>query len=126
MTTLAEILVSILLVAGGFFGFVGSFGLIKLDETMKRLHSPTKSATLGVGAVLLASMLYNISILGIWSWHELLITLFVTLTAPLTGYFIAKANMHLHLRKAGLPQPSQNEVWATFSETGKAKETASV
>lgn len=123
MTILTEILVSILLVAGGFFGFVGSFGLVKLDETMKRLHSPTKSATLGVGAVLLASMLHSIAILGVWSWHELLITLFVTLTAPLTGYFIAKVNMHLHLRDAGLPQPSAEESWATFSDKENPAQT---
>lgn len=122
MTIIAEILVSILLIAGGFFGFVGSFGLVKLDDTMKRLHSPTKAATLGVGAVLLASMLYNIAILGVWSWHELLITMFITLTAPLTGYFIAKANMHLHLRDAGLPKPAADEVWATFADPQKGGE----
>ncbi len=29
------------------------------------------------------------------TWHELLIALFLFLTAPMTGFFIAKAHMHL-------------------------------
>ena len=55
---IGEILVSGLLIIGGVFGLVGSWGLIRLPDPMTRLHAPTKSATLGVGAVLVASMLW--------------------------------------------------------------------
>ncbi len=114
MMILAEILVSALLVVGGLFGLFGSYALVKLDDPMKRLHGPTQSATLGVGGVLLASMLYNPLFLGWWSWHELLITLFVVLVAPVTGYFIAKAVMHLDHVPADLPAPATDCCWATY------------
>ena len=44
-----------LLVVGGVFGVVGGWGLVRLPDPMTRLHAPTKAATLGVGAVLVAS-----------------------------------------------------------------------
>ena len=44
-----DILIAAFLVIGGFFGLVGSYGLIKLPNPMTRLHAPTKATTLGVG-----------------------------------------------------------------------------
>ena len=52
-----DIIISALLVIGGFFGLVGSYGLVKLPDPMTRLHAPTKAATLGVGAVLLGAVI---------------------------------------------------------------------
>ncbi|MEC8196214.1 MAG: monovalent cation/H(+) antiporter subunit G, partial [Pseudomonadota bacterium] len=49
-----EILVSFFIVLAGVFGLVGSFGMLKLKDTMQRLHAPTKATTLGVGGVLIA------------------------------------------------------------------------
>ena len=111
-----EILVSALLVIGGLFGFVGSYGLVKLPEPMTRLHAPTKSATLGVGGVLLASMIYFAWFGDAPSLHELLITLFVFLTAPVTGLMIAKANIHLQWTKDELPPTGAGTNWATLSD----------
>lgn len=111
-----EILVSALLVIGGLFGFVGSYGLVKLPEPMTRLHAPTKSATLGVGGVLLASMIYFAWFGDAPSLHELLITLFIFLTAPVTGLMIAKANIHLQWTKDELPPTGAGTNWATLSD----------
>ena len=47
MQMIGEVIVSVLLIAGGLFGLVGSYGLVKLPDQMTRLHAPTKSATLG-------------------------------------------------------------------------------
>ena len=111
-----EILVSALLVIGGLFGFVGSYGLVKLPEPMTRLHAPTKSATLGVGGELLASMIYFAWFGDAPSLHELLITLFIFLTAPVTGLMIAKANIHLQWTKDELPPTGAGTNWATLSD----------
>ena len=111
-----EILVSALLVIGGFIGFVGSYGLVKLPEPMTRLHAPTKAATLGVGGVLLASMIYFGWFGDAPSLHELLITLFIFLTAPVTGLMIAKANIHLQWTKDELPPTGAGTNWATLSD----------
>lgn len=115
MQMIAEILVSAMLVVGGFFGLVGSYGLVKLPDPMTRLHGPTKATTLGVGGVIIAALIYFAAFTEDPSLHELLISLFLFLTAPITGLMIAKANIHLRNRPDELPEPGHGEVWATFS-----------
>lgn len=119
MTLVAEILISALLVVGGLFGLIGSFALIKLPDQMTRLHGPTKAATVGVGGVLLASVLWFAVFGEQTSWHELLITLFLFMTAPLTGLMIAKTNMHLTWRPDELPKPGHGSQWATYGDSGQ-------
>lgn len=119
MTFIAEILISFLLITGGFFALVGSYGLVKLADLMPRLHAPTKATTLGVGSVLIASMLYFAIIEGQFSFHELMITLFLFLTAPITANFIAKAYLHRRAMPEELPDTRQDCGWATFDEPKK-------
>ena len=90
---------------------------------MTRLHAPTKSATLGVGAVLLASMVWFPGRTGQVTWHELLITLFLLLTAPISGYMLAKANMLRLRRDLPPPAPDQGQTgdWDTFQAKEKAQ-----
>src|SRR5690606_35340535 len=90
-TLLGEILVSFLLICGGGFAFVGSLGLAKLPDIMMRLHAPTKASTLGVGSILIASLVYFALVEPTLSFHELLITIFIFLTAPVSALMIAKA-----------------------------------
>jgi multicomponent K+:H+ antiporter subunit G len=116
MEQIAEIIISVLLVTAGIFGLIGSFGLIKLPDTMTRLHAPTKASTLGVGGVLLASMLYFWIMQGELSWHEFLITMFLLLTAPITANFIAKAHMHRFANPDDLPNTGTPRDWATFED----------
>lgn len=113
METLADLLISGFLITAGIFGIVGSYGLIKLNDPMSRLHAPTKATTLGVGGVLLASMLHAIAFEGHLSLHELMITLFLFLTAPITAHFIAKVHIHQRESKDSLPEPCGDSSWAT-------------
>lgn len=96
MQSALEILVSLLIVLGGGFAFVGSWGLVKLPSLMTRLHGPTKATTLGVGSTLIASMVFFPAFVGGWSAHELLIALFLFITAPVSANMIAKAHLHRH------------------------------
>jgi multicomponent K+:H+ antiporter subunit G len=114
MEQIAEILISALLVIGGVFAVIGSFGLLKLRDTMQRLHAPTKATTIGVGSALIASMAYFFIFEGKISWHELMITLFLFLTAPITANFIAKAQMHSALREEDMPPTGMGTDWATY------------
>lgn len=114
MTLYTEILIAFLLVVAGIFGLVGSLGLVKLDDTMRRLHAPTKASTLGIGGVLVASMIYSWVFLDRPSLHELLITIFLFLTAPITANFIAKSYMHRHLKPEDLPSPPGRYGWAVY------------
>ena len=107
-----DILIAALLVVAGAFGLVGSVGLMKLPDPLTRLHAPTKATTLGVGGVLIASMLYFWAYEGRLSWHELMITLFLFLTAPITAHFIAKVHLHRMVRRSDLPDPGTGRDWA--------------
>lgn len=117
----AEVTVTVFLVVAGLFGLVGSYGLLRLPDPMTRLHAPTKSTTLGVGGVLIASMVYFYATEGRISAHELLITLFLFLTAPVTALFIAKVHLHLKERPETLPRPSDGTGWAGYDAEGPAR-----
>lgn len=114
MSPLFDILVSALLVLAGIFGLIGSYGLLKLSDPMARLHAPTKATTLGVGGVLIASMFWAWAAEGRLSLHELLITLFLFATAPVTAHLLAKMHIHRTLDQASLPPTGHDTPWATF------------
>ncbi len=98
-----EIFTSVLLLIGAFFTLVGSIGLVRLPEFFMRLHAPTKASTLGVGGILLASMSYAFKD-GLLI-HELIITLFVFVTAPVSAQLLSQAALRLKLKsKARLPE----------------------
>lgn len=117
----AELIVSFFLVVGGIFGLLGSYGLVKLGGTMQRLHAPTIATTVGVGGVLIASMLYFFEKNGHLSFHELLITLFLFLTAPVTANFIAKAFMLKHITPGDLPETGGAYGWAGYDDPPEDK-----
>ena len=74
-----EIVVSLLLIAGAALVLISAIGLVRLPDYLSRLHAPTKTATLGVGSLLLASALH------FGSLHELLVLAFLFLTAPISA-----------------------------------------
>lgn len=93
---LVEVLAAILLLVSAFFLLVGALGLARLPDFFMRLHAPTKSSTLGVGGILLASMLIQAA-QGRVGLVELLITLFVFVTAPVSANLMAQAALHLRV-----------------------------
>ncbi|MFT6269665.1 MAG: multicomponent K+:H+ antiporter subunit G [Alphaproteobacteria bacterium] len=94
MSFIVELIISALLISGGLFVLVGSIGLLRLQDFYVRLHAPTKATTLGLGGILIGSMVYMYDIQGHLSINELLITLFLVITAPVTAHILAKAAMH--------------------------------
>lgn len=81
----------ILLIAGGLLVVIGSLGLLRLRDFYSRMHPPTMGATLGSGCVLIASMLVSSALLNRPVIHELLITLFVVMTSPVTAILLMRA-----------------------------------
>ena len=122
MNILAELLISAFLVICGIFGFVGSYGLVKLKDSVQRLHAPTKATTLGVGGVLVASMIYFFAKTGQVSIHELLISLFLFLTAPITANFIAKAYLARNIPKQNLPPSTSQYGWSIYDDPPEARQ----
>ncbi|MGY8525435.1 Na+/H+ antiporter subunit G [Paracidovorax citrulli] len=123
MTVLQEAAVSVLLLLGSVFTLVGAIGLFRLPDFFMRLHGPTKSTTLGVGGVVVASVIaFSAKGDGI-SLHELLLTAFLFLTAPVSAHMLAKAALQQRVptrsgtrdapevseseaEDAGMPQPA--------------------
>lgn len=123
MTAFVEMIISTFIVIGGVFLFVGSFGLAKLPDTMRRLHGPTKATTLGIGSLLVASMVYFIFLRQASGIHELLITLFLFLTAPVTAKMIAKAHIFRNKQiQQALPKSASGVNWATLESSSRSKE----
>ncbi len=109
MSVVLENLAAMLILVASFFLLVGAIGLIRFPDFYMRLHAPTKASTLGVGGVLIASMLVSLAHgrLGI---AELLITLFVFVTAPVSASLMGQAALHLRLAsKAPVPRDAVPE-----------------
>jgi len=88
---LIEILTSLLVLIGGTFALLGSIGLARLPDFFSRLHGPTKATTLGVGSVVLASLVNvaaNDAGLGV---RELATMVFLFITAPVSAHMLSKA-----------------------------------
>jgi multicomponent K+:H+ antiporter subunit G len=116
MSVFGEFLIALALVISGIFGFVGSFGLVRLRQTVQRLHAPTKATTLGVGGMLIASMIWFYVEKDQFSFHELLITMFLFLTAPITAHFISKVYIVRNLRPEDLPKSGSAYGWAPYDD----------
>jgi multicomponent K+:H+ antiporter subunit G len=99
-----DYLLSLLIVTGAAFTFIGSLGLARLKDFYTRLHGPTKATTLGVGCVLIASALYfSLHEDGV-SLHEILVTLFLFITAPVSAHLLSKAALHQQLDSLTPPE----------------------
>lgn len=83
-----------LLALGAIFILIGAIGLVKLPDFYTRLHAPTKATTLGIGSILIASMLLHLSQDRGINIQELVISMFLFITAPVSAYMMAKAAIH--------------------------------
>jgi multicomponent K+:H+ antiporter subunit G len=89
--------VTFFLLLGGCFVLIGSIGLARMPDFFMRLHGPTKATTLGMGGILVGSIFF-FSLSGDVSIHELLITIFLLITAPISAHMLIKAALHHKLK----------------------------
>ena len=101
----SDYLVAALLIGGALFMLVGSWGLAKLPDFYTRLHAPTKASTLGMGATLLGSLVWFSVQEESLHIHELVISIFLFLTAPVSAYMMGKAAIH---RRRPLAEGTRN------------------
>lgn len=94
---IGEIFSTVFVLIGAGFALVGSIGLWRMPDFFTRLHGPTKATTLGVGGILLASAVH-FSDTGPVSVHEVLVTVFLFITAPVSAHLLSQAALHLRLK----------------------------
>jgi multicomponent K+:H+ antiporter subunit G len=87
----AAVPAGILLIIGGLLALIGSLGLLRMKSFYARMHPPTMGTTLGTGSVLLASMLVSSVLAQRPVIHEILITLFVLITSPVSAMTLMRA-----------------------------------
>ena len=87
-----------LLVLGGLITLIGTLGLARLQSFYQRIHGPAITTTLGAGCILVASMVYFTVGQSRLVIHELLISVFVLMTAPVVAMLIMRAAVYRDLR----------------------------
>ena len=100
---LGEIAIAFFLVLGASFALIGSVGLVRMPDFFTRLHGPTKATTLGIGSMLIASCLFFGIVEKTLSLHEILVSVFLFITAPVSAHMLGKAAMHLKEGRRGGP-----------------------
>ncbi|GAP74963.1 MULTISPECIES: Na+/H+ antiporter subunit G [Pseudoalteromonas] len=93
-----EWIIAAFLLAGGAFILIGSIGLVKMPDFFMRLHGPTKATTLGMASLLIAANVYFSVTNGEVNIKEILISIFLLITAPITGYMLIKSAIHHDLK----------------------------
>jgi multicomponent K+:H+ antiporter subunit G len=95
--TVADAIVSVLVVAGGVFALIGSVGLARLGDFFQRQHGPSKAATLGIGCTVAGAVVHFSAARHGVSLHQLLVVVFVFMTTPASAHLLAKAALHRRL-----------------------------
>lgn len=107
MTTLplwASIPATLLLIISGILTLTGAMGLVRFQHFYSRMHAPTLGSTLGITFVLCASALVSSALQGRPVIHELLITLLLIMTSPMTSIMLMQAGV-----RRDPEQPVSNE-----------------
>lgn len=94
----AAIPAAVLLVISGILTLTGSLGLLRLRDFYSRMHAPTLGNTLGVFCVLLASILVSSTLENRAVVHQILITVFLVITSPVTAILLMRAAIRRKLQ----------------------------
>lgn len=118
-TTIIEIVVSFLVIIGTLMSLISSLGILRLPDVYNRAHASTKSATLGILSILLATFFYFLFTHGVSSIRLLLGIAFVFLTAPVAGHIIIRS---AHRSKVPLSDTSVQDDLQEYLDSQEAAE----
>jgi multicomponent K+:H+ antiporter subunit G len=95
----AALLSALFLLAGAALALTGSVGLLRFRSFYERVHAPTLGTTLGLGCVLIASMIAFSALQSRPVLHEVLIAICVTVTTPITLMLLTRAALYRDRRE---------------------------
>ena len=90
----AAVLTALFLLLGAGLTLTGSLGLLRLQNFYQRIHATTLGTTLGIGSILIASMLFFTVLQSRLVVHELLITVLMVVTTPASLLLLARAALY--------------------------------
>ena len=128
MNLLVDIASAVLLLTGGFFVFVGGFGVMRMPEFFTRMHAASLTDTGGAALILLGLMLQGGFTLVPLKLAA--IFLFLFLTSPTASYALANAALLSGVRTAcrnetGSPLPENQPDTATSKPAAVSSAKAS-
>ena len=103
--SMQDLLLSLLILVGALFTLIGSLGLVRLPDFYTRLHAPQRRPPSGGEPAGRLRPLLQHSGVGI-SLHEVLVTLFLFITAPASAHLLSRAALHLRLKSLA-PVPGE-------------------
>lgn len=115
----AAIPVALLLVVGASIVLTGALGLLRLPTFYQRMHGPAIIVTLGAGSLLLASMVYFTVAQSRLVIHEIIIGVFLLLTAPVVAMTVTRAALYRDLRARRQDTGATGAVYQLAEETGE-------
>lgn len=77
------------MLVGTIFIFIAALGVVRLPDLFMRMHANTKSATLGIGFIMLGAAVYFADITI--TTRALAVILFLLITAPISSHLLARA-----------------------------------
>ena len=89
---------SLFLVISGLLTLIGSVGLLRLKQFYCRIHAPTLGNTLGVFGMVMASILVSSTLEERVVVHQILLTVFLVITAPVSTMLLMRAAIRRKLR----------------------------
>ncbi|WP_332059993.1 monovalent cation/H(+) antiporter subunit G [Bartonella sp. CB74] len=92
----AAIIVTVFLILGSGLTLIGTIGLVRLSNFYERLHMPSVSTSWGTGSILIASFLYSMFVDQRFVFHEILLMIFLFVTAPVASMLLSQAAAYRH------------------------------
>jgi multicomponent Na+:H+ antiporter subunit G len=86
---MAQILSALLMLIGAGFMLIAAIGVARLPDVFMRMHASTKSATLGVGCLMLGAALHfgDFAIAA----RAIAVVIFFFITAPVAAHMLSRA-----------------------------------
>lgn len=88
---MADIVISIFLLLGGFFALIAAVGVLRLPDVLTRMHASTKAGVLGSSLILIGGAIYlqNTEVTS----RVIATILFLMLTSPIGAHMIGRASV---------------------------------
>ena len=97
----AQILVSVLVLAGALIALIGALGLLRLGSYYERVHTPAIIATAGCWTIVWGSVVFVSLLSDSLALHAVLIAIFISVTVPITTIFLMRAALFRDRREPG-------------------------
>jgi multicomponent K+:H+ antiporter subunit G len=90
----AALLTAFFLLLGSGLTLLGCIGLLRFGTFYQRIHAPTLGTTWGAGGILIASMIFFSALQSRPVLHEILISVMVFATTPVTLILLGRAALY--------------------------------